>query len=238
MNNGWISLHRKITKWEWYDDANTFRVFIHCLLLANHEKKKWRGNVVERGQLITSQAHLANDLNLSIKAIRTCLDKLKTTGELAVKTTNKYSIISITNYDSMQNDGRQIDTQAAGKGQSKDTQAAGKGQQTITTTTKEPKNDNKREGAKRFASPSLKKIQEYISEKGYHVNAETFFNHYESNGWKVGKNPMKSWKAALANWSSREKSDSTKPMTEKERFYAEMRGEQKQTIEGECSVVK
>lgn len=36
---GWISLYRKILNWEWYSDANTFRLFIHLLLQANHEEK-------------------------------------------------------------------------------------------------------------------------------------------------------------------------------------------------------
>ena len=34
------------------------------------------------------------------------------------------------------------------------------------------------------------------------VNPELFINHYESNGWKVGKNPMKDWKAAVRTWES------------------------------------
>lgn len=100
----------------------------------------------------------------------------------------------------------------------------------------ETANDNKKERKKRFAPPSINQIKEYISEKCYSVNPDTFFNHYESNGWKVGKNPMRSWKAALANWNS--KDAKSKPMTEKERFYAEMRGESKPTIEGEFHVVK
>lgn len=56
---------------------------------------------------------------------------------------------------------------------------------------------------KRFVKPSLQELEEYISEKGYVISAEYFFSYYESNGWKVGRNPMKSWTAALAMWNSR-----------------------------------
>ena len=50
---GWIKLHRKILDWEWYDDINTKVLFLHLLLTANHEEQKWRGKIIERGQLIT-----------------------------------------------------------------------------------------------------------------------------------------------------------------------------------------
>ena len=52
--------------------------------------------------------------------------------------------------------------------------------------------------------PTLEDVQEYISEKGYSVDAERFYSYYESNGWKVGKNPMKNWKAAVATWQRSE----------------------------------
>lgn len=56
---------------------------------------------------------------------------------------------------------------------------------------------------KRFVKPSLQELEECISEKGYVISAEDFMAYYESNGWKVGRNPMKSWTAALAMWNSR-----------------------------------
>lgn len=54
-----------------------------------------------------------------------------------------------------------------------------------------------------FSPPSLQEVSEYIRGKNYHVDAESFISFYESNGWKVGKNPMKSWKAALTTWQKR-----------------------------------
>lgn len=56
----------------------------------------------------------------------------------------------------------------------------------------------------RFLKPTIQQLQDFISEKKYSVNAETFFNYYEANGWKVGKNPMKDWKAAVRTWQSNE----------------------------------
>ena len=59
----------------------------------------------------------------------------------------------------------------------------------------------------RMARPSLEEVQAYISEKGYHIDAQRFIDYYESNGWKVGRNPMKDWKAAIRSWESRNKAD-------------------------------
>ena len=89
MNEGWILLHRSILNWEWYDDANTIRVFIHVLLKANHTPKKWRGIEVPRGSFLTSHQTLAKELGLSIQNIRTSISKLKSTGTLTGKNMNK-----------------------------------------------------------------------------------------------------------------------------------------------------
>lgn len=91
-------LHRKITEWEWYSDANTFRVFMHLLLTANYEDKRWRNIDVKRGQIITGRMELAQTLRLSERQIRTALDKLKMSGVITIKTTNQYSLITVENY--------------------------------------------------------------------------------------------------------------------------------------------
>jgi hypothetical protein len=62
--------------------------------------------------------------------------------------------------------------------------------------------------SKRFVKPTIEQIQAYITEKGYTFDAEAFFAFYESNGWKVGKNPMKSWKAACTTWSKDRRNNS------------------------------
>lgn len=68
-----------------------------------------------------------------------------------------------------------------------------------------PANNPKR---KRFVKPTLSEIEQYCIERNNNVNAEQFFDYYESNGWKVGKNAMKDWKAAVRTW---EKNNYNKP---------------------------
>ncbi len=99
---GYIKLYRQIMKWEWYDDANTFRLFIHLLLKANYEDAQWRGLTIKRGQLFTSIGHLSHELKISDKAVRIALDKLIKTKEVASKGASNGTMITICKYDSYQ----------------------------------------------------------------------------------------------------------------------------------------
>lgn len=53
---------------------------------------------------------------------------------------------------------------------------------------------------KKFQKPTLEEIKNYCQERNKNVNPEKWLNHYESNGWLVGKNKMKDWKAAIRTW--------------------------------------
>ena len=99
---GYIKLYRQVMKWEWYDDANTFRLFMHLLLKANYEDAQWRGLTIKRGQLFTSIGHLSHELKISDKAIRIALNKLIKTKEVASKGANNGTMITICKYDSYQ----------------------------------------------------------------------------------------------------------------------------------------
>ena len=59
--------------------------------------------------------------------------------------------------------------------------------------------------AKRFTPPTLEEVAAYCRERGNSVSPERFIDYYTSNGWKVGRNPMKDWKAAVRNWEKGEK---------------------------------
>jgi hypothetical protein len=102
MSKGWIKLHRKLVEWQWYKKTNMTHLFIHLVLSANHEDNKWQGIEIKRGQLITGRKSLSEETGISEQSIRTCLHLLKSTNEITIKSTNKYSIITICNYDSYQ----------------------------------------------------------------------------------------------------------------------------------------
>lgn len=70
---------------------------------------------------------------------------------------------------------------------------------------------------KRFVKPTAEDILGYCAEKGYtHVDVDAFLAHYESVGWRVGKNPMVSWRAAVTGWETREKKETTGKETTRE----------------------
>jgi len=98
MQQGWIMLHRKIVNWEWYTDVNTFKLFVHLILYANHTAAKWRGIEVKRGELITRTASLSSSTGLTQRQVRTALGHLRKTGEISVKTTKLYTRITVENY--------------------------------------------------------------------------------------------------------------------------------------------
>ena len=102
MGHGFISLHRKILEWEWYSDQNTFRIFIHLLLKANHKDNKYKGFMIKRGQLTTSLTSLETELKIGKQSIRTSLNRLKKTSEINTQTNTRFTLITICNYESYQ----------------------------------------------------------------------------------------------------------------------------------------
>lgn len=100
--SGWIKLHRKITDWEWFEDKNTFIVFITLLLMANHKEKKYKGIVVKIGTIVTGRDILARQTKLSVQQIRTALNKLKLTNEITIETSSQGTVIEIVNYKKYQ----------------------------------------------------------------------------------------------------------------------------------------
>lgn len=129
-------------EWEWYTDTNVKVVFIHCLLKANFTQKNWRGITIDRGSFITSYSNLANETGLTVQKVRTSLKKLETTGEITIKTTNKYTVISIKKYDSyQQKDSEQQAEQQTNNNQITNNQQTNNNQITTTKNDKNEKND-------------------------------------------------------------------------------------------------
>ena len=64
----------------------------------------------------------------------------------------------------------------------------------------------------RFSKPDVEEIAEYCRERGSKVDAQRFYDYYEANGWKVGKNPMKDWKAAIRTWERNQENRGSQTM--------------------------
>lgn len=84
---------------------------------------------------------------------------------------------------------------------------------------------------KRFVPPTVDDVKAYITEKGYAFSAERFVAYYESNGWRVGKNPMKDWKAACRTWAGNNYDTPTSKPVIKTKVTTEMQYDQRPNTE-------
>ena len=215
---GYIKLHRSILNWEWYSDINTQAVFIYLLLNANWEDSRYRGHLVPKGSLIAGRKKISEDLNISERNVRTSLEHLKSTNEIAIQPTNRFSIITIVNWEKYQG----FDLEVTNKVPNKMTNSRPTSDQQVTTY-KEIKNIRNKENKNNiFTPPSLEDVQEYCKERNNNVDAETFISFYESKGWMVGKNKMKDWKTCVRTW---ERSRDNKKLTDTQ-IYAMEHGHQ------------
>jgi len=117
MAEPFIKLYKKMLDWEWYDDPNTCRLFIHCLLRANWKSGSWHGISYELGQFITSLQTLANETHLTVKQVRTALEHLKATNEVADLRQSNYRIITVIKWNEYQCEGKPKGKPRADQGQ-------------------------------------------------------------------------------------------------------------------------
>lgn len=80
---------------------------------------------------------------------------------------------------------------------------------------KEQENSMKVVRAQRFTPPTRSELYTYILDQGLTLDIDRFLDYYNSNGWMVGRNKMKDWKAAARNWANKDKKDRTEPKPNK-----------------------
>jgi biotin operon repressor len=112
INGGWVKNYRKIEDWEWYTTPNMAHIYQHLIRRANHQDGKWRGVDIKKGQLVTGRLAIAEQTGVSQQSVRTCLKRLEDTGEIIVKSTNKFSIITISKYEEYQSEEKMSNQQS------------------------------------------------------------------------------------------------------------------------------
>jgi hypothetical protein len=205
--SGWIKLHRQLIDWEWYSDPNVVRLFIHCLLKANHSQKTWRGIKIEKGQFVTSMNKLSNELELSVQKVRTAIDKLIITKEIQSKSTNKFTIITICKYDDYQCAGAEKNIPQTDKYNSNNM---------LLTTTKNNKNNNneisfeekirlKKERENQFRDEVIKEYRGKFDKKTIEEFCD-YWTESNPNGFKLKFEMEKVFDVSrrLKNWSSKD----------------------------------
>lgn len=208
---GFIVIDRKIKEWKWYHNNTALGLWSYILLEANwadcyiHD-----GSCIERGSFATSLPKMALETGLSESTVRRWLKRFEDDGQIEQKVTNKYRVIKVLNYSTYQDfdygtADSQTDSQVTGQTAG---QAKVKRKSDDTQNNQNNKNNNNNQktiiSRTRMPRPSIEEVQEYITLNNYAVNAERFIDYYESNGWKVGRNPMKNWKACVRTWHKKE----------------------------------
>ena len=229
MKGGWIKLHRSLLEWEWYDDINVMRVFLHCLLMANHKDKKYRGAVVERGSFLTGRDALASQTGLTVQQIRTSLNKLKSTNELTIKSSKQGTVIQVVSYDKYQEVTNESTTHQPDSNQ-------------IVTTNK--KNKNKKNEKKNTLADAETHEISWSSAGGWqnisaddikqwdvaYPNANVAQQIEAMNQWLIS-NPSKAkkklWRKFVTNWLARQQTTASRPQ---QKSFAEINAEAKKEI--------
>lgn len=211
---GYIKIHRKFRDWEWYSEPVVKDVFLHLLITASWEDSRYKGHEIKAGQTIITVSGLASELGVSTRQVRTAIEKLESTGEITRKTTNRFTVVTVENWSLYQADYDDDDKQMTNKRQTDGKQMTNGWQTDDKRTlykeykkTRIQENNNSArtrvshgDGVSKFVKPTLQEVKAYCIERGNDVDPERFINHYEANGWMVGKNKMKDWRAAVRNW--------------------------------------
>lgn len=222
--NGFIKIHRCLVNWEWYDDINTKVLWFHILLKANFKPTKWHGIELEAGQLITSYASLAKETRLSTQRVRTSIERLKSTGEITIKTTNKFTLVTVANWEKYQT----RDVESAGKTTSTATnsQHADSVNKLLTTLDSLQKSTSKltsKKEAETLISSTIEDIKKEISTSTA-TNEQQTNNKQITNNQQQRKNDKKDKKEYIPPLSPLEKTvedfkefrkSIKKPMTER-----------------------
>ena len=108
----YLRLDRKLLSWGWKDDPNMVALWIHILLEANWKPAEWHGVIYEEGTFPTSVEKLSVATGLSTRSVRTCLEKLKKSGEIVIETTNKGTKITVVKWAEYQGLDEDSDKQA------------------------------------------------------------------------------------------------------------------------------
>ena len=137
---GWIKLHRDFISWEWFDKPEMVQIYIYLLMSANHTPQKWQGREIKRGEVVTSVGKIAVATGLSVQTIRTCIARLKSTGEITSESTSRYTIIKVCEYDTYNNEG-ETSNKSSNKVPNKRTTIKQQTANKRLTTNKNDKND-------------------------------------------------------------------------------------------------
>lgn len=150
--------------------------------------------VLQPGQLTTGRKQLSQKTNINEYKIERTLNCFENAHLIAQQKTNKNRLISILSWDAQQSDAQQNAQQMHNK------------MHTLEEVLKNKEIESKADKPPRskFVPPTVNDVRQYCRERKNTVDPETFVDFYASKGWRVGRETMKDWKAAVRTWERRE----------------------------------
>lgn len=199
LHRGYVKLWRRALDAGWLKNHKLWVFWCYCIMKASHKNIHsvigFQDIEILPGQFIYGRKKASEETGLSERETRTCLQSLIKMQNVTIKTTNKFSIITIINWDSYQaqdeDNDQQNDQQLTNNRPTTDQQL---------TTYKNEKNEKKRNI---FIVPSFDEVQAYCLSRNNGINPQAFIDYYAARGWMLGKSKMKDWKAAVRTWESR-----------------------------------
>lgn len=210
----WIKLqtnifdNRKIRQIEHLPDGDSLIViWLKILVLAGATNDN--GNIYFTPEIPYTDQLLATEFNRPLSTVQFALQTFERFGMIEIIN----EIIHVSNWERYQNvEGmekvrEQTRQRVAAFRERKALECNVTSNVTVTqcnATDKEEEKEIEKESdkKKRFAAPTVEEVRAYCQERGNAVDAQRFVDYYGANGWKVGKNPMKDWKAAVRTWEN------------------------------------
>ena len=115
--NSYVKIDRNILDWEWWSDIKTSRLFFYMILKAKWKDGNFKGISVPRGSFVSSVAKLSEGTNLTVDEVRTALKHLKFTNEITSKSYGKFTVFTINNYNTYQNNTEKLTNKIPSKSQ-------------------------------------------------------------------------------------------------------------------------
>jgi hypothetical protein len=207
MDDSWIKVHRKLQNHWLFENPNYTNIWLVMLFNAQWEtRKRVRDGIiveVQRGELVMSYKTIALRSYTTEKMVRNFIMHAKKDGMIEAKQGTKTAHLTIINYNKLQGHedetGRDSGAIRAQSGRDKGAIIRSK---EVKKERIEEQIDSVSMRSRAFTRPTLQEILGYFIELGSTADeANKFFDHYTANGWKVGKNAMKDWKATARNWN-------------------------------------
>lgn len=207
IGNGYIKLWRRVQDSFIWQDPEALKLWVYLLLEANFKDTEFMfmgsKHILKRGQLMRGYRKIAIETHISRAKVGRIISMLKSETLIETRNINICSIISIVKYDDYQAVETVIEPLMR---QERDRSETGVRQYRTTKECKNVKNVVLVDGAEapqpsKKIPPTQEDINNYCIQQHYTFDPKRFFDYYEANGWRVGKNPMRNWQAALRNWS-------------------------------------